>query len=187
MWLLLVPSLARAEPSDTPTDEASSSTEVSERSRSHLSSEVFVQGIEHGLAVGGGAELVQGRGFLRGEATGASGSRWIGKGTVGVDIFPRSKFDLTVGLFAGTVGQYVLPAWDFRPLAGCELGLGTRLGPISARYRHAEAFGGEIAQDELRATYHLGKAIAVFGQATYLDPRDDMESTAGGVGAMLTI
>lgn len=156
-----------------------------------VSAEGFVQTIEHGVALGAGGRLVQGPGFLSVQARGESHEHWIGRGTIGIDIFSKSKFDLTLGLFAGTVGRHIEPGFALRPTTGFEFGIGTRIGPVSGHYTHAGAFDGfledELTENTWRLSWHFADELAVFGQYLRFDPGETGPSSGGvGAGAVLT-
>ncbi len=172
--------------------------------RHDLTGEIYVQGIANGgAALGGAADLVQGMGFLKLDARGESYQHWIGRGTIGIDLFPRSRFDLTLGVFAGTVGHAIggddeTPSgeldmddahWRFSPTLGTELGLGTGFGPVSIRWEHARGGGDErFSENSLRVGFDIvRRRFTTFGQVVYFEPESDPGATGVGIGAALRI
>jgi hypothetical protein len=154
--------------------------------RHDLTGELYVQALaDGGSALGGAADLVQGLGFLKVDARGESYQHWIGRATIGIDAFPRSRFDLTFGVFAGTVG-HVIPItedgieatnWHFSPTIGTEFGIGTGLGPVTVRWENAQGGGDE----------RFRESFTTFGQVVYFAPESDPDATGVGIGAALRI
>jgi hypothetical protein len=210
MWTLWLaaPAFAEDEAPAEPTEECADDCGRRERKplRHDLVGEVYVQGLRQGgAALGGGANLVQGWGFLKADARGESYQHWIGRATIGLDLFPRSRFDLTLGVFAGTVGHGggddVAPIedgsevamddgrWHFSPTVGTELGIGTGIGPVSFRWQHARGGGDErFSEDTVRVGFDLiRRRLTTFGQVVYFDPDSDPGAGGFGVGAALRI
>lgn len=130
--------------------------------------------------------------FLAVEGRGAVGGHWIGRGTVGLDLFGGSEtIDVTGGLFLGTTGSWApLGASVVDPTAGIELGLGLNVGPVRGRYRHADGFRGpleaRLTENEWRLGFEVGR-LQVFGQYVRFNPGDDSQRIGGlGAGASLT-
>src|SRR3982751_622489 len=180
MWTLFLaaPALADDAPADaTSSDEAADSDDDDADScdsgcgrhkkpmRHDLTGELYVQGLaDGGAALGGAADLVQGMGFLKIDARGESYQHWIGRGTIGVDLFPRSRFDLTFGVFAGSVGHNVAvdengieaTHWHFSPTIGTEFGIGTGFVPVTVRWESAQGGGDErFRESTLRVGFDL--------------------------------
>ena len=166
--------------------------------RHDLTGELYVQALaDGGSALGGGADLVQGLGFLKVDARGESYQHWIGRATIGIDAFPRSRFDLTFGVFAGTVG-HVIPItedgieatnWHFSPTIGTEFGIGTGLGPVTVRWENAQGGGDErFRESTLRLGFDIVRnRFTTFGQVVYFAPESDPDATGVGIGAALRI
>jgi hypothetical protein len=215
MWTLFLaaPAIAQDAPADddsTVSDEAADSDDDDADScdsgcgrhkkpmRHDLTGELYVQGLaDGGTALGGGADLVQGLGFLKVDARGESYQHWIGRATIGIDAFPRSRFDLTFGVFAGTVGHAVAvdqdsieaTQWHFSPTIGTEFGIGTGIGPVTIHWENAQGGGDERFRE---STLRLGFDIVrnrfnTFGQVVYFEPESDPGATGVGIGAALRI
>jgi hypothetical protein len=166
--------------------------------RHDLTGEIYVQGLQNGgAALGGAIDLVQGWGFLKLDARGESYQHWIGRGTIGLDAFPRSRFDLTFGVFAGSVGHVVdvnddgiaETSWRFAPTIGTEFGIGTGLGPVTVRWEHAEGGGDQrFSEGTLRLGFDIVKnKFNTFGQVVYFDPDEEEGASGFGIGAALRI
>jgi hypothetical protein len=206
MWTLVLaaPAFAEEAPSEAPEPcEDDCGRREKKPMRHDLTGEVYVQGLANGgAALGGAADLVQGMGFLKLDARGESYQHWIGRGTIGIDLFPRSRFDLTFGVFAGTVGHAVSiddegiddalvedTHWRFSPTLGTEFGIGTGFGPVSVRWEHARGGGDErFTEDQLRVGFDIvRRRFTTFGQVVYFDPESDPGASGFGVGAALRI
>lgn len=145
------------------------------------------------VGLGLGARLQATRAtFVAAEGRGTPGGHWIGRGTVGLDLFGGSEtIDLTAGLFLGTTGSWApVGANVVDPTAGFELGLGLNLGPVRGRYRHADGFRGplqsRLTENEWRLGYELGR-VQLFGQYLRFNPGDDSARIGGfGAGASMT-
>lgn len=142
-------------------------------------------GLGLGARVGAG-----GPAFLAGDVRVSPHASWIGRGTVGLDVFGSSEtLDLTLGLFLGTTGwTRPLAASSVDPTAGFELGFGLNPGPVRARYRHLDGFRGpleaRLTEDEWRLGIELGR-VQVFGQHTRFNPGEDPKERGFGAGASL--
>lgn len=212
MWMpFLAPAFAEEAPADeaADSDQAADSGEVADPCkdgcgrhkkpmRHDLTGELYVQGLaDGGAALGGAADLVQGLGFLKIDARGESYQHWIGRATIGVDAFPRSRFDLTFGVFAGTVGHVVAidedgieaTHWNFSPTIGTEFGLGTGFGPVTVRWENAQGGGDErFRESTLRLGFDIVKnRFTTFGQVVYFAPESNPDATGVGIGAALRI
>ena len=146
-----------------------------------------------GPGLGIGARFEPGKAaFLSAEARSVFGGHWIGRGTVGLDIFGGSEtIDLTAGLFLGSTGTWVpmgLSTAD--PTAGFELGFGLNVGPVRGRYRHANGFRGpleeHLTENEWRLGFGFGDRLQVFGQYVRFNPGDQEAIGGLGAGASLT-
>jgi hypothetical protein len=145
------------------------------------------------VGTGGGVRVGLGSLFLAGEGRALGQGAWIGRGTVGLDLFSRSEtVDLTVGGFAGMTGGLV-PNLGATPTYGVELGLGVNAGRFSARYRRAMgltgAWTGALSEDELRAGWRFGEEqrLFAFGQAVALRASHPDATDAVGLGAGLSL
>jgi len=211
MWTLFLAAPAFAD--DVPADDSAGSDEAADTAadscergcgrhkkpmRHDLTGELYVQALADGAsALGGAADLVQGWGFLKLDARGESYQHWIGRGTIGLDAFPRSRFDLTFGVFAGTVGHVVeidedgvaATHWRFSPTLGTEFGLGTGFGPVTVRWEHAQGGGDErFSEDTMRVGFDIVRnRFNTFGQVVYFDPESDAGASGFGIGAALRI
>lgn len=140
---------------------------------------------------------MQGLGFLKVDARGESYQHWIGRATIGIDAFPRSRFDLTFGVFAGTVGRAIeidedgieATRWHYSPTVGTEFGLGTGFGPVTVRWETASGGGDErFRESTLRLGFDIVKnRFTTFGQVVYFAPESDPDATGVGIGAALRI
>lgn len=166
------------------------------RAETDISLEAYgqqVAGDGPGVGLGLGGRLnAGGPAFLSVDARGAVGGHWIGRGTVGLDIFGGSEtIDFTAGLFLGTTGSWApMGASVVDPTAGFELGLGLNVGPVRGRYRHADGFRGplesRLTENEWRLGFELGR-MQLFGQYVRFNPGDDSARIGGlGAGASLT-
>lgn len=129
--------------------------------------------------------------FIAAEARSSFGGHWIGRGTVGIDLFGASEtIDLTAGLFLGTTGSWVPVGTNaIDPTAGFELGVGLNVGPVRGRYRHADGFRGpleyHLTENEWRLGYEIGR-LQLFGQYVRFNPGVDQAVGGFGAGASMT-
>ncbi|NOY24827.1 MAG: hypothetical protein GXP62_03050 [Oligoflexia bacterium] len=143
-----------------------------------------------GLGLGGRVQATRAA-FLSVEGRGTVGGTWLGRGTVGLDLFGGSEtIDLTLGLFLGTTGSWdPLLANPVDPTAGFELGLGLNLGPVRGRYRHADGFRGpleyRLTQNDWRLGYELGRT-QFFGQYVRFNPGETRVVGGFGLGMSMT-
>ena len=210
MWTLFLapPAFAEEAPAseDAPSEDASEPCEYDgcggkkekKPMRHDLTGEIYVQALADGAtALGGGADLVQGLGFLKVDARGESYQHWIGRATIGIDAFPRSRFDLTFGVFAGSVGHVIeidddgieATNWHFSPTIGTEFGIGTGFGPVTVRWENAQGGGDErFRESTLRLGFDIIRnRFTTFGQVVYFEPDSDPGATGFGIGGALRI
>lgn len=149
------------------------------------------QMVGDGAGVGLGARLQPGSAFIAAEGRGLVGGHWIGRGTIGFDLFGGSEtLDLTGGLFLGTTGGIAPVGFSaVDPTAGVELGVGLNLGPVRGRYRHANGFRGpleaHLTENEWRLGFEVGR-LQVFGQYLRFNPGEDQAMGGFGAGASMT-
>lgn len=153
-----------------------------------ISAEVLMQASpQDGLVTGFGARLDGGKAFLSMDGRGAAEGMWIGRATGGVDLFGDSeRVDMTLGLFLGTVGDWGDPSVQMAGTAGFEFGLGAHIGPLHARYRHADGFRGplesRLTENEVRLGYRMFDTVELFGQYIRFNPSEDLLVDGYGVG-----
>jgi len=156
-----------------------------------ISGEVLMQASpQDGLVTGVGAQLDGGRTFLSMEGRGAADGNWIGRATGGIDLFGGSdRLDLTLGVFLGTVGNWGDPSISMAGTAGFAFGLGTNIGPLRARYRHADGFRGplesRLTENEVRVGYRMFDTVEVFGQYIRFNPGEEVFVEGYGAGLKL--
>ena len=156
-----------------------------------ISAEVLMQASPtEGLVTGAGARFQSDGAFLSMEGRGAAEGAWIGRATGGLDLFGGSdRVDLTVGLFLGTTGDWGDPSIQMAGTAGAELGLGLHVGPLHARYRHADGFRGpledRLTENELRLGYRMFDTVEVFGQYMRFNPGEAAPIEGYGAGAKI--
>lgn len=135
--------------------------------------------------------------FLAAEARGVVGQGVSQRATAGLDLFPGKGFDLTLGLFLGAAGTLEGAHLEGGPMAGLEVGLGVKAGPLHLRYRHAAGerdWRGECAtctdwtEDGWRLSFFLADRVGLFGEVLRLTPCPDpaVAATGYGIGASLT-
>ncbi|MEL6344038.1 MAG: hypothetical protein AAFV53_13040 [Myxococcota bacterium] len=156
-----------------------------------ISAEAVLQSSpQDGLVSGFGARLDSGGAFLSLDGRGAAEGNWIGRATAGFDLFGDSDtIDLTLGLFLGTTGDWGAPSVQMAGTAGFEVGVGANIGPLRARYRHADGFRGplesRLTEDEFRVGYRIFGTVEPFGQYIRFNPGD--EEVVSGYGAGVKI
>lgn len=121
----------------------------------------------------------------------ASDVLWTGRLGAGFDLFGESDFDLQLGLFVGTAGE-----WDrdrerallyAAPIAGTEVGLGYEGRKLFGRYRWLAGLGGGpidelMTENEITVGYKVVKELHVYGQYLILSP-GELDNQAGvGLG-----
>ena len=121
----------------------------------------------------------------------ASDLMWTGRVGAGLDLLGGDRWDLTLGLFLGTAGE-----WDrtedyavlyAKPMAGTEVGLGVEGERLFARYRWVAGLGtGAVDQllteNELTVGYRLVGDLAVYGQYLRLNPGEAHKESGIGLG-----
>ncbi|MCO4746191.1 MAG: hypothetical protein KC912_15445 [Proteobacteria bacterium] len=110
---------------------------------------------------------------------------WGGRASAGFDVFGAGNLDLTLGLFAGTAGDWEDRSY-VRPIAGTEVAIGGHFEKLSVRYRWLAGLGGGpldsfLSEQELRVGYRVVKPVHVHGSWTILDPAGP-RGMRGGVG-----
>ncbi len=119
---------------------------------------------------------------------------WSGRVGAGVDVFGKSNWDLTLGLFLGTAG-----IWDREidravlyatPIGGTEIGLGVEGDRLFGRYRWLMGWGaGEVSEvlteNELTVGYKVTNALHLYGQWLRLNPGESEKESGVGLGARL--
>lgn len=117
---------------------------------------------------------------------------WTARLGAGLDVLGASDWDLTLGLFIGTAGE-----WDrdihravlyAAPIAGGELGFGYEGDRLFGKYRLLAGFGGGpvddlLTENEFTLGYKIIPAFHVYGQYLILSP-GHLDNEAGvGLGA----
>jgi hypothetical protein len=135
--------------------------------------------------------------YLSGELryTPVSDLLWTARLGAGVDVFGRSDWNLNLGLFLGSAGE-----WDRRtesarlyaaPIAGTELGLGYDGDRLFGGYRWLGGIGGGpvdelLTENELTLGYKVFPAVHVYGQYLVLSP-GELDNQAGiGLGGRVS-
>jgi len=164
---------------------------VSRARAEEVSAEVCLQATPTGQVVPGfGGKLSADHLFLSADGRAWSSQLWAGRATAGVDLLATHRFDLTLGAFvggtAGWMGQGV-GVTGLDSTAGVELGLGARLGPVHARYRHTDGLVGpwadRLSENEVRLGWTFLSSVEVFGQFVTFDPGRQDAVRGLGVGA----
>ena len=133
-------------------------------------------------------------GFLAVEGRTVFQEGWMGRGSVGLDLFGRSEtFDLTLGAFLGSHGTFHEPVVLVSPCVGFEFGIGIGIGPVRGRYRHIQ--GGSdagsgiytFAENEWRLGFRLPADVTVYGQVmnTLQEHGEDVDRLGVGAGAQV--
>ncbi|MBN1336529.1 MAG: hypothetical protein JXB39_11260 [Deltaproteobacteria bacterium] len=131
-------------------------------------------------------------GFLALEGRTVFREGWMGRGTVGIDLFGGSDaFDVTFGAFLGSHGTLCEPVVVVSPTVGLEFGIGLGIGPVQGRYRHirggSDAGRGPytFAENEWRLGFRLPADVTVYGQVmnTLHEHGQDVDRLGVGAGA----
>lgn len=123
--------------------------------------------------------------------TPASDLLWSGRLGAGLDVFGGSEFDLLLGLFVGTAGE-----WDREaeravlyaaPIAGTEVGVGYEGRKLFGRYRWLAGIGGGpidelLTENEFTFGYKLIDELHVYGQYLILSPGELDNQSGVGLG-----
>jgi hypothetical protein len=135
-----------------------------------------------------------------GRATPGDGA--IGRATAGLDVFPKSRFDLTFGAFLGgqggrldLAGEVDPPVVYVSPAVGFEFGLGLGIGPLRGRYRYIR--GGRtayedgptlFAENQWRLGLELPAGVLFYGEVidAVNERDDDVRRIGAGLGAQIT-
>ncbi len=152
--------------------------------------------VDTGPATALGFRLLGERGgFLALEGRTVFEEGWMGRGTVGLDLFGGSDgFDLTLGAFLGSHGTFCEPVVAVSPAVGFEFGIGIGIGPVRGRYRHIHGGSGggsglfTFAENEWRLGFRLPGDVTVYGQVmNTLDEHgaDDGDRLGLGAGALV--
>ncbi|MEQ1504061.1 MAG: hypothetical protein ABMB14_17595 [Myxococcota bacterium] len=122
----------------------------------------------------------------------ASDLLWVGRIGAGFDVFGQSDWDLTVGLFLGSAGE-----WDRErdravlysaPIGGTEIGVGYDGERLFGGYRWLAGLGGGpvdslVTENELTFGYKVLPELHVFGQYLVVSPGEYDNQSGFGLGA----
>jgi len=114
---------------------------------------------------------------------------WTGRLGAGFDVLGGGGWDLTLGLFAGSAGE-----WDrnderailySRPMGGTEIGLGVEGRRLFARYRWLAGLGTGpvdelLTENEFTVGYKVVDELSVYGQWLRVNPGE--ADKQGGIG-----
>jgi hypothetical protein len=134
--------------------------------------------------------------YLSGELryTPASDLLWTARFGAGLDLLGRSDWDLSLGLFIGSAGE-----WDRQderallysaPIAGTEVAFGYEGDRLFGKYRWLGGIGGGpvdelLTENEFTLGYKLTNTLHAYGQYLILSP-GELDNEAGvGLGARL--
>jgi hypothetical protein len=121
--------------------------------------------------------------------TPSSDLMWTARLGAGLDVFGRSEWDLQLGLFVGTAGE-----WDrdidravlyAAPIAGTEIAFGYEGRKLYGRYRLLAGLGGGpvdelLTENEITVGYKIVDELHLYGQYLILSPGE--LDNQGGVG-----
>ena len=122
--------------------------------------------------------------------------RWAGRIGAGIDVFGGGNWDLTLGLWIGSAGEWDHdaedPAMYLGPIAGTEIGLGFSAEHIFAKYRWLGGFGGGpidelLSENELTVGYKITDEIHALGQYLILAPGDHDNEHGLGLGVRVVL
>ena len=116
---------------------------------------------------------------------------WSGRVGAGLDVFGRGNWDLTLGLWIGSAGE-----WDRNeerailyaaPMAGTEIGLGVQGDHLFAKYRWVAGIGSGpiddlLTEQELTIGYKVLPELHLYGQYFVLSPGERDNRSGLGLG-----
>ncbi len=119
---------------------------------------------------------------------------WTGRAGAGLDLFGSGDWDLTLGLWIGTAGE-----WDrtderavlyASPMAGTEVALGVEGDHLFARYRWLAGIGSGpidelLTEQELTIGYKVLPELHLYGQYFILSPGELDNRSGVGLGGRL--
>ena len=126
--------------------------------------------------------------------TPASDFAGVGRLGAGIDVLGGGSWDLTLGLFLGTAGEWERTDVDAvlvaTPIAGTEIGFGIDAGRVFGRYRWLAGIGGGpvdelLTENELTLGFEVTRQLHVYGQYVILSPGELDNQSGLGVGARL--
>jgi len=122
----------------------------------------------------------------------ASDLLWTGRAGAGVDVLGGGNWDLTLGLFIGSNGEWersdearILYA---APMGGTEIGFGIESDRLFAKYRWLAGLGSgpldeALTENELTLGYKVTDSLHVFGQWIRVNPGQAEKHGGIGLGA----
>jgi hypothetical protein len=122
----------------------------------------------------------------------ASDLLWTGRAGAGVDVLGGGNWDLTLGLFIGSNGEWersdearILYA---APMGGTEIGFGIEGERLFAKYRWLAGLGSgpldeALTENELTLGYKVTDSLHVFGQWIRVNPGEAEKHGGIGLGA----
>lgn len=144
------------------------------------------------------ARLVGDHAYFGGELRYLPASNVVGVGRLGagLDLLGRSRWDLTLGVFLGTAGE-----WDRQidravlyaaPIAGTEIGLGYEGDELFAGYRWLAGLGGGpvddlLTENEVTVGYKVTSTVHAFGQYLLLSPGEHEDEAGVGLGVRVVL
>ncbi|MEN0064007.1 MAG: hypothetical protein AAGA48_17780 [Myxococcota bacterium] len=122
---------------------------------------------------------------------------WSGRLGAGIDLMGASPFDVQLGLFMGSAGEWLVyetrPAIYHSPILGTEVRLGFEgrrfftsyrwLGGIGVRVEPLQQF---LTEREFILGYKLNNTVQIFGESVRINPRSGDSQWALGLGGRLT-
>lgn len=121
---------------------------------------------------------------------------WVARLGAGFDVFGRSNWDLTVGAFLGTAGE-----WDREvdravlyaaPIIGGEFGFGYEGDRLFGKYRLLAGFGGGpidrmLSENEVSLGYKIIQPVSVYGQYVFIAPGEAEHRSGVGLGVRVAL
>ncbi|MCA9495144.1 MAG: hypothetical protein KC621_34690 [Myxococcales bacterium] len=120
----------------------------------------------------------------------------VGRLSAGFDVLGRGNWDLTLGLFLGSAGEWERSNADAvlmaAPVAGTEIGFGIETGRLFGKYRWLAGIGGGpvddlLTENELTLGFKVTDDLHVFGQYLVLSPGELDNQSGLGIGARLRL
>ena len=158
--------------------------------------EVVSQGMSQDALLSGGARLDMGAPYVSVEGRSQLSGHWVGRGSLGVDIFEDWEgFDLELGLSMSGGGDWYDRAVYAGPGVGFEFGMGVNVGRIHGHYRAITPFSDNpVGMVSMERRWRLGvdvfDRLQLFGQGTVVNETagvtDWEKARAVGLGAALS-
>lgn len=121
---------------------------------------------------------------------------WSGRAGAGIDVLGGGPFDLQLGLFVGSAGEYFFR--DNRrliyhsPIAGGEFRFGWEGRKVFTSYRFVGGFGAGplqrfLSEREFILGYKVTDTVQIFGESVRIDPRSGSTQWSLGLGARVAL